>query len=335
MTRLIVPPLPAASRPSKTTTIRAPDARAQFCIFTSSAWSRKSSRSYALFGSFSAITPRYTLRLVSEEPARRYETVLLYRTGAAAKIVLNRPERMNAWSTAMSRDLISVLGDVAADDSVRAVMLTGAGSRAFCSGADLKVNAEARTGDRATRNAGSALIEWYHPIVTAIREMPKPVISAVNGAAAGAGASLALSADLVVAAESAYFLLAFVNIGLVPDAGSSLFVPSRVGFARAAELAMLGERIGAARAADIGLINTAWPDDEFEKKAEALLTRLSEGPTKSYAAIKRELNHWMYARMAEHLELEATLQAEMGRTDDSAEGVTAFLEKRPARFTGA
>jgi 2-(1,2-epoxy-1,2-dihydrophenyl)acetyl-CoA isomerase len=272
---------------------------------------------------------------VSEEPARRYETVLLYRTGAAAKIVLNRPERMNAWSTVMSRDLISVLGGLAADDSVRAVMLTGAGSRAFCSGADLKVSAGARTGDRATRNAGSSLIEWYHPIVKAIRDMPKPVISAVNGAAAGAGASLALAGDLVVAAESAYFLLAFVNIGLVPDAGSSLFVPSRVGFARAAELAMLGERIPAARAAGIGLINAAWPDDEFGKKAEALLTRLSEGPTKSYAGIKRELNHWMYARMAEHLELEATLQAEMGKTADSAEGVTAFLEKRPARFTGA
>jgi 2-(1,2-epoxy-1,2-dihydrophenyl)acetyl-CoA isomerase len=271
---------------------------------------------------------------VSEEPARRYETVLLYRTGAAAKIVLNRPERMNAWSTIMSRDLISVLDEVGSDDSVRAVMLTGAG-RAFCSGADLKVAGESRRGDRAKTGAGSALVEWYHPIVTAIRQMPKPVISAVNGAAAGAGASLALSADLVVAAESAYFLLAFVNIGLVPDAGSSLFVPSRVGFARAAEMAMLGERVPGARAAEIGLANAAWPDDEFEKKAEALLLRLSNGPTQSYAGIKRELNHWLYARMADQLELEASIQGEMGRTRDSAEGVTAFLERRQARFTGA
>src|SRR5580704_999778 len=140
MIRLIVPPLPAASRPSKTTTIRAPDARAQFCIFTSSDWSRYSSLLYAFFGSFTPITQRYTLRHVNEEPARRYETVLVYRTGAAAKIVLNRPERMNAWSTAMSRDLLDALRDVAGDDAVRAVMLTGAG-KAFCSGADLKEGA--------------------------------------------------------------------------------------------------------------------------------------------------------------------------------------------------
>ncbi|HVT67433.1 MAG TPA: enoyl-CoA hydratase-related protein [Trebonia sp.] len=271
---------------------------------------------------------------MSEQPARRYETVLLYRTGPAAKIVLNRPERLNAWSTVMSKDLISVLDEVGNDDSVRAVMLTGAG-RAFCSGADLKNRGGSPGRDQPQTGAGSTLVEWYHPIVTAIRDMPKPVISAVNGAAAGAGASLALSADLVVAAESAYFLLAFANIGLVPDAGSSLFVSARVGFTRAAELAMLAERLPAARAAEIGLANAAWPDDEFEKKAEGLLLRLSNGPTQSYAGIKRELNAWMYGRMADQLELEATIQQEMGRTRDFTEGVTAFLEKRLARFTGA
>ena len=267
---------------------------------------------------------------MSEEPARRLETVELYRTGAAAKIILNRPERMNAWSSTMSRDLLDVLRDLADDDSVRAVMLTGAG-RAFCTGADLK---DAVPADGGHFDTDEILIHWYHPIVTLIREMPKPVISAVNGPAAGAGVSLALSADLVVAKESAYFLLAFVNIGLVPDAGSSLFVPARIGFARAAEMAMLGERVPAQKAADIGLINTAWPDDEFENNAEALLTRLSNGPTQSYAGSKRELNHWMYARMAEHLALEAKLQGEMTHTKDFAEGVAAFLEKRPASFTG-
>ena len=269
---------------------------------------------------------------MNEEPARRYETVLLYQTGAAAKIVLNRPERMNAWSTALSRDLLEVLRDLAADDGVRAVMLTGAG-RAFCSGADLK-DAMASTADGGTMDTDAILRGWYHPIVTTIREMPKPVVAAVNGPAAGAGLSLALAADLVVAKESAYFLLAFVNIGLVPDGGSSLFVPARIGFARAAEMAMLGEPVPAPKAADIGLINACWPEEEFEKNAEALLLRLSNGPTRSYAGTKRELNHWAYTRMAEHLELEASIQGELAKSKDCAEGIAAFLGKRPTHFTG-
>lgn len=270
---------------------------------------------------------------MTEDLARRYETIELYRTGAAAKVVLNRPERMNAWSNAVSRDLLEVLGDLAADDAVRAVMLTGAG-RAFCSGADLKEGAQSGTANGAGLDTHGVLTRWYHPIVTTIREMPKPVISAVNGPAAGAGASLALSADLVVAKESAYFLLAFVNIGLVPDAGSSLFVPARVGFARAAEMAMLGEPVPAPRAVDIGLINAAWPDADFEKNAAALLLRLSNGPTRSYAGAKRELNHWVYSRMQEHLALEASIQGELSKSKDFAEGVRAFLEKRPTHFTG-
>jgi 2-(1,2-epoxy-1,2-dihydrophenyl)acetyl-CoA isomerase len=273
------------------------------------------------------------LKLVSEEPARRYETVLVYRTGAAAKIVLNRPERMNAWSSALSRDLLTVLRDVASDTEVRAVMLTGAG-KAFCSGADLKEGAASAAANGGILDTGEILTRWYHPIVTEIREMPKPVISAVNGPAAGAGLSLALAADLVVAKESAYFLLAFVNIGLVPDGGGSLFVPARVGFARAAEMAMLGEPVSAPKAVDIGLINAAWPDDEFEKNAEALLHRLAAGPTRSYAGSKRELNHWVYSRMAEHLALEAQLQGELAASKDFAEGIAAFLEKRPTQFTG-
>jgi 2-(1,2-epoxy-1,2-dihydrophenyl)acetyl-CoA isomerase len=272
---------------------------------------------------------------VSEEPARRYETIELHRAGAAATIVLNRPDRMNAWSSGMSAELLGVLRELADDNSVRAVMLTGAG-RAFCTGADLKDagRSDSAPADGAPLDTDSILITWYHPIVTAIREMPKPVISAVNGPAAGAGVSLALSADLVVAKESAYFLLAFVNIGLVPDAGSSLFIPARIGVTRFAEMAMLGERVTAQKAADIGLINAAWPDDEFEKNAEALLTRLSNGPTRSYAGTKRELNHWMYARMADQLALEAELQGQLSRSRDCAEGIAAFTEKRPARFTG-
>jgi 2-(1,2-epoxy-1,2-dihydrophenyl)acetyl-CoA isomerase len=157
----------------------------------------------------------------------------------------------------------------------------------------------------------------------------------VNGAAAGIGLSLALFADLVVAAESAYFLLAFVNIGLVPDGGSSLLVPSRVGFARAVELAMLGERLGARQALEWGLINRVWPDEEFADRGDELLDRLADGPTKSYAGIKRQLNRWLFERMDSQLEFEAQIQREMAGSSDFAEGVLAFTEKRKPRFSGS
>ena len=268
---------------------------------------------------------------MDDELTRRYETVEVNRDGAAVKIALNRPDRMNAWSDGLSQDLLAVLREVAGDETVRAVMLTGNG-RAFCSGADLKDGADDAVAGQL--DTYTTLTRWYHPIVTAIRQMPKPVLTAVNGPAAGAGLSLALAGDLVVAAESAYFMLAFVGIGLVPDGGASLFVPSRVGFARAAQMAMLGERVSAAQAVDWGLINSAWPDAEFAAKAEALLTRLAAGPTRSYAGSKRELNHWMYDRMAAHLELEATIQGELATSADFIEGVSAFLQKRPPEFGG-
>jgi 2-(1,2-epoxy-1,2-dihydrophenyl)acetyl-CoA isomerase len=268
---------------------------------------------------------------VDDEQTRRYEMVDVNRDGAAVKIALNRPERMNAWSDGLSRDLLAVLREVAADETVRAVMLTGNG-RAFCSGADLKDGADDAVAGKL--DTYTTLTRWYHPIVTTIREMPKPVLTAVNGPAAGAGLSLALAGDLVVAAESAYFMLAFVGIGLVPDGGASLFVPSRVGFARAAEMAMLGERVSAAKAVDWGLINSAWPDAEFAAKADALLARLAAGPTRSYAGSKRELNHWLYDRMAAHLELEASIQGELAASADFVEGVSAFLQKRPPEFGG-
>jgi 2-(1,2-epoxy-1,2-dihydrophenyl)acetyl-CoA isomerase len=265
------------------------------------------------------------------ELAHRYDTVNLYRLGAAAKVELNRPERMNAWDAQLARDLLAALTSVGEDTGVRAVLLTGAG-RAFSSGADLKESQG--QGEAGPRDLYGVLTQRYHPMILAVREMPKPVVAAVNGAAAGIGLSLALACDLVIAAESAYFLLAFVNIGLVPDGGSSLLVPSRVGFARAAEMAMLGERVAAGQAQEWGLINQVWPDGELAARAGDLLVRLADGPTRSYAGTKRQLNSWLYQRMEEQLELEAQIQQEMAASGDFEEGLRAFADKRQPRFSG-
>ena len=262
-------------------------------------------------------------------------SVNLHRDGAAATIELNRPEALNAWNGPLGDELLEAIRAVADDDSVRAVVVTGA-VRAFSSGADLRdlTGREDRTAEGHV-NVRRVLDERYHPIITTIRTMPKPVLAAVNGPAVGIGMSLALAADLVVAAESAYFLLAFVNIGLVPDGGSSLFVPSRVGLARASEMAMLGERVPAAQALEWGLINRVVPDADFADDVAALRDRLAAGPTRSYAGTKRQLNNWLYTRMQEQLGLEADIQQEMVASGDFAEGVSAFLEKRAAAFGGA
>jgi 2-(1,2-epoxy-1,2-dihydrophenyl)acetyl-CoA isomerase len=262
-------------------------------------------------------------------------TVNLRRDGAAATIELNRPEALNAWNGALGDELLDAVRAVAEDDEVRAVVVTGAG-RAFSSGADLRdlSGREARTAEGHI-DVRRVLNERYHPIITTIRTMPKPVLAAVNGPAVGIGLSLALAADLVVAAESAYLMLAFVNIGLVPDGGSSVFVPARVGFARASEMAMLGERVPASQALEWGLINRVVPDADFAEEVARLRDRLAGGPTRSYAGSKRQLNHWLYARMNEQLAFEAEIQQEMAASGDFAEGVAAFIEKRAPTFGGA
>src|SRR5919197_1780661 len=267
--------------------------------------------------------------------ATGYETVNLWRADdGAAKIELTRPDSMNAWNRQLGLDLLAAIEATAGDDDVRAVMITGAG-RAFSSGADLKdMSAREKRTPAGRPDVRKVLTERYHPIITGIREMPKPVLAAVNGPAVGIGLSLALACDLIVARESAYFLLAFVNIGLVPDGGSSLFVPTRVGMARATEMAMLGERVPAPQALEWGLINRVVADDDFDEASDALLRRLAAGPTRSYAGTKRQLNHWLYTRMEEQLELEADVQDEMAHSDDFLEGVAAFIEKREAGFGG-
>jgi 2-(1,2-epoxy-1,2-dihydrophenyl)acetyl-CoA isomerase len=258
-------------------------------------------------------------------------TVQVQRRGAVATLVLDRPQAMNAVDPQLGDDLLRALTETAADDAVRAVLLTGNG-RAFCSGADLRAGFEPTAAGHP--NVQKALHERFHPIIQTLREMPKPVVAAVNGAAAGIGCSFALACDLVVAAENAYFLLAFVNIGLVADGGSSLLIPERVGFARAAEMAMLGERVPAARALEWGLINRVTSDEDLMPEANALVDRLAAGPTRSYAGTKRQLNAWQFARMQAQLELEASIQQELAGSRDFTEGVTAFVEKRDPRFDG-
>ena len=251
----------------------------------------------------------------------------------AATIELNRPEALNAWNKQLGQDLLAALTQASEEDTVRAVRITGAG-RAFSSGADLRDISGDDITPEGRPNVYGVLTERYHPIMHAIREMEKPVVAAVNGGAVGIGCSLALCCDLVVASQSSYFLLAFVNIGLVPDGGSSLFVPARIGMARAAEMAMLGERVSAPQALEWGLANRVFADEDFERESAALTARLALGPTRSYAAGKRLINERMYTGMDEQLELEATLQQEMANSADFVEGVSAFLAKRPASFEG-
>jgi 2-(1,2-epoxy-1,2-dihydrophenyl)acetyl-CoA isomerase len=258
-------------------------------------------------------------------------TVQVQRRGAVATIVLDRPKAMNAADPQLAEELLRAVTEAAADDDVRAVLLTGNG-RAFCSGADLRAGFDPTP--EGHPNVQKALHERFHPIIQGLREMPKPVVAAVNGVAAGIGCSFALACDLVVAAESAYFLLAFVNIGLVADGGSSLLIPERVGFARAAEMAMLGERVGADKALEWGLINRVTADEDLMDEANALVDRLAAGPTRSYAGTKRQLNAWQFSRMQGQLELEAAIQQELAGSTDFVEGVTAFVEKREPRFEG-
>jgi 2-(1,2-epoxy-1,2-dihydrophenyl)acetyl-CoA isomerase len=261
------------------------------------------------------------------------ETVKLEVASGVARIVLNRPEALNAWTRQLGEDMLSALEKAADDPEVRAIVFTGEG-RAFSSGADLKAGA-GELGADGKPDVATRLRTVYHPLILGIRTVPKPVIAAVNGPAVGIGCSLALAADLIVAAESAYFLLAFVNIGLSLDGGASLTLPVRVGHARAFEIAYLGERIPAAQALEWGLINRVVPDGELEDAVAALADRLASGPPGSLANIKRTINDRTYAGFEDLLDLEAVLQQERAESGDFMEGVLAFMQKRPANFTGS
>ena len=249
--------------------------------------------------------------------------------GAIAMLTLDRPEALNALTVPVKVALREALESIARDRAVRAVILTGAG-RAFCAGQDL---AERERPDAAPLDV--EVRERYNPIIRAIRSMGQPVIAAVNGVAAGAGASLAFACDLRIAAEEARFVLAFGRIGLVPDSGATWFLPRLVGPAKAAELALVGDAVDAAEALRIGLVSKVVPGDQLLDEARTLAGRLSEGAPLALALTKEALHRSATIDLDEALEGEAKLQGIAGASADHAEGLAAFREKRPPRFTGS
>ena len=249
------------------------------------------------------------------------------REGAVLTITLSRPDVLNAFNTGMHRALAAALKDARAPE-IRAVVLTGAG-RGFCVGQDLTEFREA-SGDIGTRLRAN-----YHPNVLGIRGLEKPVIAAVNGVAAGAGVSVACACDLRVAADSASFIPAFINIGLIPDSGGSYFVTRILGPARAFEWLASGRKLSAAEAHAWGLVSEVVQADALQTRVAQLAAQLAALPTRGIAMTKRLIDHALTASLEEQLEREAQLQAAATQTDDFREGVAAFLEKRPPRFSGA
>jgi 2-(1,2-epoxy-1,2-dihydrophenyl)acetyl-CoA isomerase len=250
------------------------------------------------------------------------------KVGAVLKIALCRPSTFNAFNREMALALQSELKQAEHDEDVRAILLTGEG-RAFCSGQDLSeaIDPEGPGLDRI-------LAEHYNPLVRKMRALPKPIVVAVNGVAAGAGANLALAGDVVVAAENANFIQAFTKIGLIPDTGGTLTLPRLVGPAKASAWMMLGDKISGTEAERTGMIYKAIPAEELQEEAMRLAQQLAEMPTRAFALTKQALNASTYAGLDAQLELERQLQNEAGETQDFKEGVSAFLEKRPATFTG-
>lgn len=260
-----------------------------------------------------------------------FETIRLAHNGSVATLTLNRPERLNAAPPQMFEEIGAALQGLPASGA-RALVITGEG-RAFCSGADLQ-NRAAAAGQAPGDRAYQALTQSYAPTMRALAELPLPVVAAVAGPAAGIGCSLALAADFVVAGRSAYFLQAFVNIGLVPDGGTTWMLPRQIGKARAAQMMMLGERIGAEQAEQWGLIYRVVDDAALQAEATALAERLAQGPTVALGLIRRSLARGLELDYAQALTLEAEHQRIAGNSADALEGGMAFLQRRKAQFQG-
>jgi 2-(1,2-epoxy-1,2-dihydrophenyl)acetyl-CoA isomerase len=256
--------------------------------------------------------------------------ILFERIDGVAKLTLNRPDVLNSFNRGMANELVDALAQIAADSSVRAVLLTGAG-RGFCAGQDL---AEAAPNDAPLPDLGDIVRDSYNPVIRAIRKLEKPVVCAVNGVAAGAGANLALACDIVLASREASFIQSFSKIGVIPDSGGTFLLPRIVGLHRATVLTMLADRVSAEQAREWGMVYEVCDPETLVERALAVARHLSTQPTRGLGLIKRGFNRSLGIDLDDQLDFEEELQREAGRTADYAEGVRAFLEKRKPAFVG-
>jgi 2-(1,2-epoxy-1,2-dihydrophenyl)acetyl-CoA isomerase len=258
-----------------------------------------------------------------------YNTILFAVENGVCSITLNRPEVFNSFNEELSADFIDALKKANKDEAVRVVVISGSG-KAFCSGQDLK-DIQGKTD---TRSLSDSVVRRYNPMILTIREMAKPIICKLNGVAAGAGASLALACDIIIAAETASLIEVFANVGLVPDSGSSFFLPRIVGYNKAFELITLASKVSAKEALDLGIIYKVVASEELDTAVNELAQRYASGPTKTYGMIKKMLNKAYTANLAEMLQYEAYCQDIAGKSADYKEGVAAFIEKRKPAFQG-
>ncbi|MDE1925725.1 MAG: 2-(1,2-epoxy-1,2-dihydrophenyl)acetyl-CoA isomerase [Burkholderiales bacterium] len=265
----------------------------------------------------------------------KYENILFDTADGIARLTLNRPDKLNSFNVAMHEEVAQALAEVArgaTDRSLRVLVLTGAG-RGFCAGQDLADRSVAPGGEAP--DLGLSIERHYGPLVLALRRLPIPVLCAVNGVAAGAGANIPLACDIVIAARSANFVEAFCKLGLIPDTGGTYFLPRLLGHARATALAMLGDKVSAEQAAEWGLIWRCVDDDQLAAETDALARRLAQSPTLGLARTKQALQASELNTLEDQLNLERDLMRELGRSNDYREGVAAFVEKRAPRFTGS